>query len=78
MKLTVKQAAARGGVSAQLIYQLCEQRRLRHYRVGGRQRPGSREVVGQEGARSGRAERHPTATACSPAVTPPSLSAASA
>jgi excisionase family DNA binding protein len=35
MKLTVKQAAARGRVSAQLIYQLCEERRLRHYRVGG-------------------------------------------
>ncbi len=32
MKLTVKQAAARAGISAQLVYLWCEERRLMHYR----------------------------------------------
>jgi excisionase family DNA binding protein len=40
MKLTVKQAAERACVSANLIYQLCEQRRLPHFRIGGQGRRG--------------------------------------
>ena len=40
MKLTPKQAGERAGVSASLIYQLCQERRLPHYRVGGRGRRG--------------------------------------
>lgn len=33
-RLTVKQAAERVGVSASLIYQWCEERRLPHFRLG--------------------------------------------
>jgi excisionase family DNA binding protein len=40
MKLTVKQAAERGGVSVQLVYKLCSEHSLPHYRVGGRGRRG--------------------------------------
>jgi excisionase family DNA binding protein len=40
MKLTPKQAAERAGVSLSLIYQLCEERRLTHYRIGGRGKRG--------------------------------------
>jgi len=40
MKLTPKQAAERAGVSPALVYQLCDERRLPHYRVGGRGRRG--------------------------------------
>ena len=39
-KLTPKQAATRAGVSASLIYQLCAERRLKHFRVGGEGRRG--------------------------------------
>jgi hypothetical protein len=40
MKLTPKQAGDRAGVSASLIYQLCQERRLPHFRVGGRGKRG--------------------------------------
>jgi excisionase family DNA binding protein len=40
MRLTPKQAAEHAGVSAQLIYQWCDERRLVHYRCGGRGRRG--------------------------------------
>jgi excisionase family DNA binding protein len=39
-KLTPKRAAERAGVSPQLIYKWCEERRLPHYRLGGRGRRG--------------------------------------
>lgn len=39
-KLTPKQAAERAGVSPSLIYLLCAERRLKHYRVGGEGRRG--------------------------------------
>jgi excisionase family DNA binding protein len=40
MKLTAKQAAELARVSVNLIYQLCEERRLPHFRVGGQGRRG--------------------------------------
>ncbi|HYH66191.1 MAG TPA: helix-turn-helix domain-containing protein [Urbifossiella sp.] len=40
MKLNVKQAAVRAGVSESLLYQLCSEGRLPHYRLGGRGRRG--------------------------------------
>jgi excisionase family DNA binding protein len=40
MKLTPKQAAEKAGVSLSLIYALCHERRLRHYRVGGNGKRG--------------------------------------
>jgi excisionase family DNA binding protein len=40
MKLTIKQAAARAGVSPALVYQWCEERRLPHYRLGGKGKRG--------------------------------------
>jgi excisionase family DNA binding protein len=40
MKLTVRQAAERAGVSSALVYQWCHEHRLPHYRVGGRGRRG--------------------------------------
>jgi excisionase family DNA binding protein len=40
MLLTVKQAAERAGVSESLIYQLCEERRLAHFRLGGKGKRG--------------------------------------
>lgn len=39
-RITVKQAAERAGVSPALVYQLCDERRLTHFRVGGRGRRG--------------------------------------
>ncbi len=39
-KLTVKEAAEHAGVSISLIYQLCEERRLPHYRLGGKGKRG--------------------------------------
>jgi excisionase family DNA binding protein len=33
-RLTPKQAAERAGVSTSLIYVLCQERRLAHYRIG--------------------------------------------
>jgi excisionase family DNA binding protein len=39
-KLTPKEAADQAGVSISMIYQLCDERRLTHYRVGGRGRRG--------------------------------------
>jgi excisionase family DNA binding protein len=33
--LTIKQAAERAAVSAALVYEWCDERRLPHYRVGG-------------------------------------------
>ena len=38
--LTVKQAAERAGVSESLIYLLCDERRLPHYRPGGKRKRG--------------------------------------
>lgn len=40
MRLTPKEAADRLGVSVQLVYQLCHERRLVHYRIGGEGRRG--------------------------------------
>jgi excisionase family DNA binding protein len=40
MKLTPGAAAARAGVSPQLIYQWCRERRLTHYRLGTQGRRG--------------------------------------
>jgi hypothetical protein len=37
---TVKQAAASKGLSPQLIYLWCQERRLSHFRLGGRGRRG--------------------------------------
>ncbi len=39
-KLTTKQAATRTGLSQSLLYQLCKERRLPHFRIGGRGRRG--------------------------------------
>jgi excisionase family DNA binding protein len=44
MKLTPKQAAARAGVSVSLIYELCSQGRIPHYRLGGRGKRGTIRV----------------------------------
>jgi excisionase family DNA binding protein len=38
--LTVAEAADRAGVSESLVYQLCEERRLPHYRPGGKGKRG--------------------------------------
>lgn len=38
--LTVKQAAERANVSTALVYQWCNERRLPHYRLGGKGRRG--------------------------------------
>lgn len=38
--LNVKEAAERIGVSESLIYQWCEERRLAHYRPGGKGKRG--------------------------------------
>ena len=46
-KLTVKEAAERAGVSPALIYQWCDERRLVHYRLGGRGRRG-KILIGQD------------------------------
>ncbi len=40
MKLTVKEAAERACVSAALVYQWCEEKRLPHYRMGQQGRRG--------------------------------------
>jgi excisionase family DNA binding protein len=40
MHLTIKEAAEYLGVSVALVYQFCEERRLRHYRYGGEGRRG--------------------------------------
>jgi excisionase family DNA binding protein len=39
-KLTVKMAAEKAGVSAALVYKWCDERRLRHYRLGGEGKKG--------------------------------------
>lgn len=39
-KLSPKQAAKRAGVSPSLIYLLCAERRLKHFRIGGEGRRG--------------------------------------
>jgi excisionase family DNA binding protein len=39
-KLTVKRAAERAGVSTALVYRWCDERRLPHYRAGGKGRRG--------------------------------------
>jgi excisionase family DNA binding protein len=39
-KLTPKEAADYAGVSDSMIYQWCDERRLAHYRVGGKGRRG--------------------------------------
>ncbi len=38
--LTVKEAAEHAGVSESLVYQGCDERRLAHYRLGGKGRRG--------------------------------------
>ena len=38
--LTPKEAAERIGVSESLIYQICDEKRLTHYRVGGEGKRG--------------------------------------
>lgn len=38
--LTVKEAAERAGVSESLIYEWCAERRLAHYRPGGKGKRG--------------------------------------
>jgi excisionase family DNA binding protein len=40
MKLTPKMAAERAGVSPSLIYEWCHEKRVPHYRCGGRGRRG--------------------------------------
>lgn len=40
MKLTPKEAATRIGVSVSLVYEWCAQKRLRHYRFGGKGKRG--------------------------------------
>jgi excisionase family DNA binding protein len=40
MKLTPKQAAAIAGVSVKLVYIWCEEKRLRHFRMGSQKRRG--------------------------------------
>jgi excisionase family DNA binding protein len=40
MKLTPKKAAERVGVSVSLIYEWCQDKRVPHYRCGGRGRRG--------------------------------------
>jgi excisionase family DNA binding protein len=40
MKLTPKTAAERVGVSVSLIYEWCQDKRVPHYRCGGRGRRG--------------------------------------
>jgi excisionase family DNA binding protein len=44
MKLSVKQAAQRAGVSPALLYRWCEERRLPHYRLGGQGRRGRIQI----------------------------------
>jgi excisionase family DNA binding protein len=39
-KLTIKQAAHRFGLSASLLYLICQEKRLPHYRVGGKGKRG--------------------------------------
>jgi excisionase family DNA binding protein len=39
--MTVKEAAERTGMSESLIYQLCNERRLTHYRLGGKGKRGA-------------------------------------
>ena len=41
MKLTVKQAAERAGVSDSLIYECCAEGRLPHYKLGRKGRRGT-------------------------------------
>jgi excisionase family DNA binding protein len=38
--MTAKQVAERAGVSLSLVYRWCDERRLPHYRAGGRGRRG--------------------------------------
>ena len=61
-QLCVGQAAEYLGVSTALVYQICDERRLRHYRVGGDGRRGKilidREDLKQFLADC-RVERHP-------------------
>jgi excisionase family DNA binding protein len=40
MKLTIREAAQAAGVSDSLLYQWCQERRLRHYRFGAEGRRG--------------------------------------
>jgi excisionase family DNA binding protein len=40
VKLTIKQAAERAGLSPSLVYGWCQEHRLRHYRFGGKGRRG--------------------------------------
>ena len=48
MKLNVKQAAERAGVSESLLYQLCSEGRLPHYRLGGRGRRGKILIAAED------------------------------
>jgi excisionase family DNA binding protein len=40
MRLTPEQAAKKAGVSRNLVYRWCEEKRLPHYRLGGQGRRG--------------------------------------
>jgi excisionase family DNA binding protein len=61
-KLTPRQAAQRAGVSVSLIYLLCEQKRLAHYRIGAAGKRGRILIAVEELDRfiaDCRQERHP-------------------
>jgi excisionase family DNA binding protein len=47
MRLSVKQAAERAGVSPAMVYQWCDERRLAHYRCGGEGKRG-KIVISEE------------------------------
>jgi excisionase family DNA binding protein len=47
-KLTVKQAAARAGVSASLVYEWCQSGALPHFRFGCRGKRGCIRIVPEE------------------------------
>jgi excisionase family DNA binding protein len=48
MKLTPRQAAEKIGVSESLVYQLCQEKRLPHFRVGGEGRRGKSLIDEQD------------------------------
>lgn len=61
-KLTARQAAERAGVSLSLVYLLCEERRLPHYRIGSEGKRGRILIDAEDLDRfieACRRERHP-------------------
>ena len=48
MLLCPREVANRLGVSLSLVYQLCKDRKLRHYRLGGQSRRGSIKIEESE------------------------------